>query len=97
MALEGFGQVLLGEHLRRSPGGDHALVKEDRMVELGRHAREVVGGNEQGLTLIPQLFDESKQVVLRRGIQSSNGFVEQQKIRVLCQRSCDQDATLLTP
>src|SRR3990170_1238297 len=92
---EGGFQVIAREDMRRRPQGHHPPVQEDGQVEAGGDTGEVMGGDDQRLALVAQVFEVGEHGVLGGGVQARHRLVQEQKVRLLGQRPGEQQAALL--
>ena len=89
MAAEGLRQMLGGEDLIGRPGRDDVGGDEHDQVRL-RGRSDVMGRGDHGASTVTLLGDDLEDDALARHVESRDGLIEQQQVRVLHEPLCDQ-------
>ena len=96
--LDGLAPGVLGDELRRRPGGDRASVRHDQ-DRVGEALRllDVVRRHEDRRPLGPERVDQRPELLPDLGIEADGGLVEQDEARAVDERAGDQQAPAHPP
>ena len=89
----GGGEDLRRQRLRRAEVDLAAMQAEDP-VEAPR-LLDVVGGDDDGPALVAQLAEDGQDPLAGGAIDAAERLIEQERVRALGERPCDQDALAL--
>jgi hypothetical protein len=93
--------VVSAGHVRRREGvgdgteGDLVAADEEDVVEIAGDGLQVVMAGDEEAAFGGKFFEESAQILLRRLVEAGEGFVEQQDMRFLSERTGDEGPLLL--
>ena len=94
-APEGQLQIGAGKDLLGGAVGEHRVLHQHRAVaELG-HAAQVVGGDENHAAFVAQRLQQLDDGVLGLHVHPGEGFVQQDHLRLLGQRTGQEHALFL--
>jgi hypothetical protein len=83
------------KNFRRTPLRDYPAVEASHPRQMGRHPVEIVGGNDDGDSLMINLVKKVNHVVPRANIESSRGLIEQDQLRIAQQSTPKKNRLLL--
>ena len=83
------------KHLLRTSFGNQPAIETDNPRQMRRHPVEIVGGNDDGHSLMIDLVKKMDHVVPRTNIEPSGGLIEQDQLRISQQRAPEKNRLLL--
>ena len=85
----------LDELLRRSVEAD-AVAQDNDSVQVGRHRPQLVGNEQDRPIVCADVMDERiPEATLGFGIHSGDRFVQNEQLRLACERARDERSLLL--